>query len=293
VEAAAAREGHALLPYLLGIFERVNWWRWLLLMVPYSLVFFAIDSLVLWRVVNWFNARVRYVDILPVRASAYILSILNEQIGKGAMAVYLHRRENVPGWQVGSSMLFIMFCEYYYLLTFATLGVALRWSELPEVFHAIPAIALGSALFFAVWVRYFRGDLRPGSGLRDRPILHAFRQAAPWQYGVVMALRAPALLVAVVVYTLSLHLFGVDVGYGEVFGYLPVVFFGAAVPGPMRAVAITLWVTLLPEHAGEMAAFGLVMHNFFVFFNAAIGLLFLRRAQRELLGDPAALGPEG
>jgi len=31
-----------------------------------------------------------------------------------------------------------------------------------------------------------------------------------------------------------------------------------------------------------MAAFALVVHNFFIFFNAAIGLLFLRRTQREL-----------
>jgi hypothetical protein len=31
-----------------------------------------------------------------------------------------------------------------------------------------------------------------------------------------------------------------------------------------------------------MAAFGLVQPNFFIFFNAAIGLLFLRRANREL-----------
>jgi len=50
----------------------------------------------------------------------------------------------------------------------------------------------------------------------------------------------------------------------------------------MRSVAITLWVVLFPEHPGEMAAFGLVQHNFFIFFNAAIGLLFLRRANREL-----------
>jgi hypothetical protein len=28
----------------------------------------------------------------------------------------------------------------------------------------------------------------------------------------------------------------------------------------------------------------LVMHNFFIFFNAAVGLLFLRRATRELFG---------
>jgi len=66
--------------------------------------------------------------------------------------------------------------------------------------------------------------------------------------------------------------------------FLPVIFFGAAVPGPFRAVAITLWTWLFPENAAQMAAFGLVQHNFFIFFNAAIGLLFLRRANRELFG---------
>ena len=67
-------------------------------------------------------------------------------------------------------------------------------------------------------------------------------------------------------------------------GYLPVIFFGAATPGPMRSVAIVLWVTLFPEYEGEMTTFGFVQHNFFIFFNAAIGLLFLRRANRELFG---------
>jgi hypothetical protein len=71
-------------------------------------------------------------------------------------------------------------------------------------------------------------------------------------------------------------------------GVLPLIFFGAATPGPMRAVAILMWATLFPENPAEMTAFGLVMHNFFVFFNAAIGLLFLRRANRELFGAPAA-----
>jgi hypothetical protein len=33
-----------------------------------------------------------------------------------------------------------------------------------------------------------------------------------------------------------------------------------------------------------MTTFGFVQHNFFIFFNAAIGLLFLRRANRELFG---------
>ena len=66
-------------------------------------------------------------------------------------------------------------------------------------------------------------------------------------------------------------------------GVLPVVFFAAAVPTPMRAAAITIWVVLFPEREAQMSAFGFVMHNFFIFFNATIGLLFLRRAKRELL----------
>jgi hypothetical protein len=284
VNAQAAREGQTAIEFLLAVFANVSWGRWLALMIPYSAFFFLIDSLVVWRVVNWFNARVRYTDILPIRGSTYILSILNEQIGKGAMALYLNRRDRVPGWQVGSSMLFIMFCEFYYLLTWALVGVSIGWDRFPEIFHSIPWIALAAVGFFAIWLLYFAGVIAPRSAIRDRQLLHSFRNAKPWQYGVILLLRSPALMAAVVVYTTALGLFGVEVGYLEMLGYLPVIFFGAATPGPMRAVAILLWVTLFPEHPAEMAAFGLVQHNFFIFFNAAIGLLFLKRANRELLG---------
>jgi len=282
---AAAREELSLAAYLAGIFAAVSWGRWLALMIPYSLFFFLIDSLVLWRVINWFNTRVSYGAILPIRGSSYILSILNEQVGKGAMALYLHRRDGVPGWEVGSSMLFIMFCEFYYLLTWALVGYLQRREQLPDEFGAIPAIAIGAALFFAVFYLFFQGRIAPNAAARQRPAFKAFREAKLWHYAAIMLLRSPALLAAVLVYTVALRMFGVEVGLTEMLGYLPVIFFGAATPGPMRTVAITLWVILFPGHEGEMAAFGFVQHNFFIFFNAAIGLLFLRRANRELFGD--------
>jgi hypothetical protein len=287
LEGAAAREGTTLVPYLRGAFAVVDWWRWLALMIPYSILFFLIDSAVVTAVVNWFNARVRYADILPVRASTYILSILNEQVGKGAMALYLNRREGVPGWQLASSMLFIMVCEFYYLLFWANVGVALRWNSLPPVFHVLPWIALAGIAAFVALLLYARGVLFPASRLRESPLFHAFRRASPLHYLGVIALRSPALLAAVVVYRQALHLFGIEVGTLDMLGYLPVIFFGAAVPGPFRAVAITLWVELFPENRAAMATFGLVQHNFFIFFNAAIGLCFLRRANREIFGSPA------
>ena len=236
------------------------------------------------RALNWFVKPIRYQDILPIRASAYIISIFNEQIGKGAMAYYLNKRDQVPGWEVASVMLFIMFCEIFYLLTWATIGFVLSRDSLPEVFGLIPYIGVGGAVVFVVWLLYFRGRLFADSRLRNRKIVHAFKMATLKHYGLFFLYRSPALLAAVLVYTVALTLFGVEASFLSLLGYLPVIFFAAAVPTPMRAAAITFWVILFPESEGQMAAFGFVQHNFFILFNALIGVVFWPRAQRELLG---------
>ncbi|MEE3326176.1 MAG: hypothetical protein VX252_02485 [Myxococcota bacterium] len=284
LSGAAARDGVSLVEYLSEVFAQVHWGQWIALMIPYSIFFFVIDTLVVWRVINWFNTRVSYADMLPIRGSSYILSIINEQVGKGAMGLYLNRRYDVPGWEVGSSMVFIMFCEFYYLLMWATLGWLIGRDSLPAEFGLIPWIALIASAFFVVWILLFRTSLGESASFRERPAFKAFREAGPLRYLVLILLRSPALLGAVVVYTLALRLFNVDTNFLQMLGYLPVIFFGAATPGPMRTVAITLWVILFPGHEGEMTAFGFVQHNFFIFFNAAIGLIFLRRANRELFG---------
>ena len=232
---------------------------------------------------NWFiDGNIRYRDILPIRASAYIISLFSEQIGKGAMAYYLNRRDGVSWVEVGSTMLFIMFGEVFYLMAWAVIGFAFGGSALPEAFRLIPWIGLGGAIVLTLWILYFNGTIFPNNGLRNQPIFHAFRQARPWHYGAFFLLRSPALLGAWVVYTIALRLFGVDASLLMLFPYLPVIFFAATVPTPMRAAAITLWVVLFPDNPGQMAAFGFVQHNFFVLFNALLGLVFLRRARREL-----------
>ena len=282
LNGAAVREGLSLVDYMTQVFATVAWIPWLLLMMVYSFLYFLIDTLVVTRALNWFIAEIRYRDIMPIRASAYIISIFNEQIGKGAMAYYLNKRDQVPGWEVGSVMLFIMFCEMFYLLAWATIGFFVSGESLPEIFGLIPPIALGAVVVLTLWMLYFQGKILPDNQLRDKRILHAFRLAKPWHYGAFFLLRSPALLSAVVVYTVALNLFGVQASLTSSLGYLPVIFFAAAVPTPMRAAAITSWVILFPENEGQMAAFGFVQHNFFILFNAVIGLLFWRRAQREL-----------
>ena len=285
LNGAAAREELSLVDYMVQVFTGVQWSSWILLMAAYSGFYFLIDTLVATKAITWFVTPIKYADILPIRASAYIISIFNEQIGKGAMAYYLNRRHQVPGWEVGSVMLFIMFSEVFYLLAWATVGFAFSGGALPEAFGLIPYISAGAVVVFVLWLLYFQGTLLPSNAIRNKPILHAFKTARLKHYVMFLLLRSPALLAAVAVYTIALRLFGVEASFASLLGYLPVIFFAAAVPTPMRAAAITFWVILFPENEGQMAAFGFVQHNFFILFNALFGVAFWRRAQRELFGE--------
>jgi len=298
-DAAAAREGLTAAAYLTEFFREADWSAWLALMIPYSVFFFLIDAHVSWRVIRWFNApSIRLTDVLPIRASAYILSLVNEQVGKGAMSLYLNRRHGVPVLEAISSMILLGLMEIYQLLAFSAAGVFAHFdmvraasTQLP-LDRILPAVYAGALLYAPVHLLYFSGRLFPESTLKDKPLLVAFRRARPVHYLLVLLFKAPNLIVGVGVYTLALGLFQVDVGFGQMLAFLPVIFLAAALPLPFHAGALLLWTVLFPEYP-EVGAFSLVMHTFFVLANAVLGLCFLPRANKELFGAPAVTPPAG
>tara|TARA_R110002072_G_scaffold13418_12_gene56317 strand:+ start:86315 stop:87304 length:990 start_codon:yes stop_codon:yes gene_type:complete len=288
MEVAAAREGLTAIEYLVNFFAAADWVAWLMLMIPYSLFFYMVDSHATWRLIRWFNApSIKLTNIMPIRASAYILSLVNEQVGKGAMSLYLLRRYDVPVWQAVSSMIMLGMVEIYQLLLFSAVGVLLYYDlvvqastsyPLPTIMLSVYALAF---IYFPIHVLYFRGAFLKDSKLRQRQLLHAFRQAELKHYVMLLLFKIPNMLGAMVVYTIALSLFKVDVEFGQMVAFLPVIFLAAALPLPFHAGALVLWSALFPQFP-EVGVFSLVMHTFFVIFNALIGLAFLPRANKEL-----------
>ena len=99
-----------------------------------------------------------------------------------------------------------------------------------------------------------------------------------------MLWKAPNLLGAIVVYTVALDLFNVDVSLAQMLAFLPVIFLAAALPLPFHAGALLLWTVLFPDYP-EVGAFSLVMHTVFVLLNAIVGVIFLPKANKELFGE--------
>ncbi len=259
-----------------------RWGLYLLLMAPYSVFYLLIDTLVLQRAVAWFNVAVPYRDVLPVRATAYILSLVNTQLGQGGIAVYLHRRHGIPFWQVTGTIVFIALIEVYQLAFYSAVGATVsREPRAPWTVYAVMAAYLAFHLWFFSKPR--------GGKLGTLPIFEAFRRAKPWQYATLLLMKTPNLLAAVVVHWLALPLFGIDIPFMTLLTFLPLVFFLAALPiaaahlGPSQAA----WTFFFQDYAPgqKLLAYSLAAHLMFMVMNAALGLLFLRRAGRELAAD--------
>ena len=62
-----------------------------------------------------FNAPMRSRDILPIRASMYLLALINTNLGQGGVAYYLYRKASITFLSALSSILFIALIEIYQL----------------------------------------------------------------------------------------------------------------------------------------------------------------------------------
>jgi hypothetical protein len=94
--------------------------------LPFSLFYWMMDSVCLTWVLNRFNTPLRFRDVMPIRASMYLLSMINTNLGQGGVAWYVHRGSGVRLLQVVSSILLIGLMEIYQLFVFSTLVAVSR-----------------------------------------------------------------------------------------------------------------------------------------------------------------------
>ena len=268
--------------------------NFLAVFMPYSLFYCAIDSACLTWVVNRFNARMRYSDILPIRASMYVLALINTSLAQGGVAYYLHRKAGITFLGALSSVLFIAMLEIYQLFLFSTLGVIFYTpvgaqirivAILRIVYIAAWALLAGIMIFFAVARRSARIRNWVETG-RAGALLATFIQARPLDYLTVLAIKAPTFLASVVAQYYALALYGIAIPFVKLMLFLPLVFLAAALPISVAHLGTSqaAWLLFFSTNASpaKIVAYSLAAQLTFMLCNALIGLVFLPRASREL-----------
>jgi hypothetical protein len=247
----------------------------LVLMIPNTVFYFAWDTLVLTVVIRWFHGAVAYRDLLPVRASSYVVGFFNTNLGRGALAAYLCRRLHAPFLELGSTVIFLVLTEYTQLVIWSMLGIV---GFRAEVTRSLLAVAAAVALFWIV----VRVALAP----RSWSILRTFRLASFAQYVEIVVLRAPMFLVSLAAHYYAAQAFGIHVPFVQMLTFLPVIFMLAALPVTIAHLGTTqaAWIFFFGQYAAapRLLAFSLAAHLVFTATRALLGVLWLPSAYLDL-----------
>ncbi|MGC1810681.1 MAG: lysylphosphatidylglycerol synthase domain-containing protein [Candidatus Binataceae bacterium] len=281
--------------------------KFVAIFLPYSIFYCIVDSYCLAWVVRRFNAPMRWRDILPIRASMYVLAMLNTGLAQGGVAYYLHRKGGFSFLSALSSILFIAMLEIYQLFLFSTVGVLFytpvgatqaRIIGILRVVYLLAWMLLfGVMIFFAIVRRSTRVRDWVEHG-RAGAIARTFIAARPLDYAAVLAIKAPTFLASAVAHYFALAIYGVSIPVLKLILFLPLVFLAGALPISIAHLGTSqaAWLLFFAGSASpaKLVAYSLVAQFTYMFCNALIGVFFVPRASRELTsirqGDPEA-GP--
>ena len=274
----------------LAALREADYGFFLAVMVPNVLFYFCWDTLVLWKAIRWFHADVPYRDLLPVRAASYVVGFFNTNAGRGTLAAYLWRRLNVPILQLGGTVIFLLLTEYTHLVLWAMLGILAFQSE---VTASLLPIAGAVAAFWLVFFAYAKLHITPWRAVRwlfaprEWQVFRTFRQAPVKRYAQIVLLRMPMFMVAVCAHYWAARAFGIDIPFGHLLTFLPVIFMVAALPVTVAHLGTTqaAWIYFFGQFAPspKLLAFSLVAHLTFSLTRAALGLAWLPVAYGDLV----------
>jgi hypothetical protein len=263
--------------------------------LPFSAFYWMIDSICLTWVVRRFNAPLRLREIIPIRASMYLLALINTNLGQGGVAWYVHRKAKVPFLEVLSSIMFIALMEVYQLFLFSTLGVIVYQPGTPgqarivrilRVAYVIAWLALLAIVTLFACARRSNRVNAWITGSRFKAIIGTFLEARPLDYAIVLAIKAPSFLASVLTHYFALSLYGIAIPFVKLVLFLPLVFLAAALPIAVAHLGTSqaAWLVFFSGNAPavKILAYSLAAHFTFMLCNGLIGLCFLPRAGREL-----------
>jgi hypothetical protein len=269
--------------------------KFIAVFLPFSAFYWMIDSLCLTWVVRRFNAPMRFRDIVPIRASMYLLALINTNLGQGGVAYYLHRKAKIPFLEALGSILFIALMEIYQLFLFSTLGVIFYRPTAPAQIEIVKILRVA---YVIAWLALC-GIITLFAQARRNPALRAwittsragaiaetFLKARPLDYAIVLGIKAPSFLASVLTQYFALALYGITIPLLKLMLFLPLVFLAAALPIAVAHLGTSqaAWLLFFSGNAPEarILAYSLAAHFIFMFCNGVIGLFFLPRARREL-----------
>jgi hypothetical protein len=215
-----------------------------------------------------------------IRGATYLLALVSYGVGQGGMAWFLHRRHGVPLSRAAGAIMLTAGVNMVLMGGFALLGVALGSAPSSP---AVLTVVLGMAGIFPVYLGVIA--LRPPF-LTKLSLLRPLFDAGLAGHGLVALARLPHVLVLLVAHFVAMRLFDIQIGLGDVFALLPLVFVVGVLPispsglGTSQAMAILVFAPFATgateiDRQAAVLAYSLGYTVLALVVEAILGLVFL------------------
>jgi uncharacterized membrane protein YbhN (UPF0104 family) len=254
----------------------------------FVILWFLIESQNLMFLFTLFGHEIPFRDMRIIRGSSYLLMIINYNLGLGAMAWYLKKRNNISLIRASSVMFFYYFVESVGITLFALGGCLLILSDNPPLYSKIVWIAgcMGGsyiALFFMVRLIPRKGIF---GRIRSNPLFEALHEATFSGFLQLAGLRVIYFAAFIVFFYFGLQCFDVHVPFSSLIGLVPVIFFIGNIPvtpfgiGTIQAAMLFFFK---PFGAAEhILSFSVVYSATLLFLRAPIGLVYMGKSGADL-----------
>jgi len=255
---------------------------------------FSLDAYSLSRAISWFNAPMAFTQLVPVKASAYLVGILNYNVASGGIALWIARRCRVPFLEAVSTMLFVNAVDALILVGLMAAGIPVLREPVATAVLTIAAVAVpGFVAQYAFW-RY--GEHLPVLGrIWAWPIFASFRRARLSVYLKLGAMRLAFLLVFIANYWFAVQAFHLDIPVLQIVAAVPVISFVGIVPITVMGLGTvqTATIYLFQQYASEasLLALSLAVTAVMTTLRALLGLPFFATVSGELLQRDAPPDP--
>lgn len=254
------------------------------LAVVFVIIWFLIEAQNLMFLFNLFGHGIRFRDMRIIRGSSYLLMIINYNLGLGAMAWYLKKRNGIPLLKASSVMFFYYFVESVGITLFAMGGCLLILSENPPLYTKIVWIA--GSMGASYIILFFMVRLMPARGffgrIRNNPLFSALHEATFSGFFKLSGLRAVYFAAFIVFFYFGLQCFHVHVPVLSLIGLVPVIFFIGNIPvtpfglGTIQAAMLFFFKPYGAEE--HILSFSVVYSATLLFLRAPIGLIYMGKS---------------
>jgi hypothetical protein len=184
----------------------------------------AADTFAMSSVFGRFGCHVPYKDLYLVRASTYLLAVVNYHVGQAAIVGYLYRVRRVPLLRASGWILFIIGINVGTLFLLASAGATRVTGEL-KMMRYIPLVCGVGVVVYAALLTW-----KPRILAERRILQPLFEMGIPGHvFGVLV--RLPHVAVLLTWHFVALRMFGIQVTPGAALLYLPAYFAVSSVPG--------------------------------------------------------------